>query len=175
MVDKNGNDTNITLPAKAKSNRIIIRPSPNGDSRTATEFLNREVCHEDIMEHIRNVQLGMNLISKKIAQAGMLHDKTKVIYVDEYIDLVMAGVTGEEFKECGWWFKHIHEERHHLNDNVPVDVNLIDVIEMLVDGVMSSRGRLGVLDSNCCEISADVLMRAYWNTVEMLNDMVVCK
>ena len=175
MVDKNGNDTEITLSSKRKDGKIVIKPSPNGDSRTKLKYCTREDIDADIMEHIRDVQLGMNVLAKKIAQAGMLHDKTKVIDKEEYIDLVFNDVEDEEFLESDWWFNHIHKERHHLNANCPVDVNFIDVMEMLVDVIMAGKGRKGFVDYNELNLDSSVLVRAYWNTVKLLDDLVVVK
>ena len=172
--DKNGNDIDIVLTPRKHMNKIVIRPTPNADSRTCNEFLTRDTCYEDNLEHIKDVQRAMNWIGSKIMHTGLVHDKTKVIYKDEYIDLVMHGVTDDDFLKSDWWNKHITEERHHLNSFCPVDVNLIDVIEFLVDMVMQSNGRKGYLDVNLCKLNDPfILERAYWNTVKLLNDNVV--
>lgn len=167
----------ITLtPRKNSNNKIVIRKTPNGDSRTKLDDATIEMVHDDVMEHIKDVQKGMNWLAKKIALAGFSHDKTKVIYEDEYVGLVMDDLVDDDFLASDWWSKHIHEERHHLNSNAPVDVNLIDVMEMIVDCVMSGKGRKGHFDSNDLKLIDPVLLeRAYWNTVKMLDDQVVVR
>lgn len=167
----------ITLPPrKNKNTKIVIRKTPNGDSRTKMDNATREMVHDDIMEHIKDVQKGMNWLAKKIALAGFNHDKTKVIYEDEYIDLIMDDIMDDEFLASEWWSRHIHEERHHLNNNAPVDVNLIDVMEMITDYVMSGKGRKGCINSNDLKLMDPLLLeRAYWNTVKLLDDQVVVR
>lgn len=166
----------ITLKSKkTKNNKIVIRKTPNADSRTKKDNCTREEVHEDTLQHIKDVQLGMNWLSTKVAQAGMLHDHTKIIS-DEYIDLVMNDLKDKAFLSTDWWFKHIHEERHHLNDNCPVDVTLIDVLEMITDCVMAGKGRKGHINSNTLKlIDPTLLERAYWNTVKLLDEKVIVK
>lgn len=171
MKDKNNNDTQITLPSKNKEGKIVIKPSPNCDSKTKTTYFTETDVHEDILEHIKNVQLGMNHLSKKVAQAGMLHDKTKIINQDEFVDLVMQGT----LYESGWWKEHIREERHHLNENCPLDVNLVDVLEMIVDKVMANKGRKGYLDTKEFELDSAILVRAYYNTIQLVDDVVAVR
>ena len=175
MKDKYGNDNQITLESKKDAGKIVIKPSPNCDSRTKMDYCTRENVYEDILEHIKNVQYAMNILSKKIAQAGMLHDKTKIINQDEYIDLVLSDDGDGGFLKSEWWVNHIHEERHHLNENCPVDVNLIDVMEMLVDKIVADYGRKGYVDTKGFELDSDILVRAYYNTVNLIDAMVVVR
>jgi len=166
----------ITLPAKkTKSNKIVIRPTPNADSRTSNQFLTEETCREDTLEHVQDVQKAMNFFSAKIARAGLMHDNTKVVDMDEYIGLVLNDVKDDEFLKSDWWVKHITKERHHLNANCPVDVNLIDVLEMIADMVMQ-KGRKGYFTSDELKIIDPTLLeRAYWNTVKLLDDNVLVR
>jgi hypothetical protein len=175
MVDS-FDDKTFTLPAKKKSNsKVIVHGSQNGDGRTKLEGATREDIYNDVLKHIKDVQLCMNKCSAKVAQAGMLHDNTKVIYNEEYIDLVDKGVVDDDFIKSDWWVKHIHEERHHLLSNVPVDVNLFDVLEMIVDVIVAGKARKGYFDSEDLNLDMGVLLRAYWNTVKFVDDMVVRK
>lgn len=63
--------------------------------------------------------------------------------------------------------------RHHLlaEDGVPVDVNLIDVLDMITDCVMAGMGRTGEVYP--LNIKPKVLMDAFQNTVELLKSQVV--
>ena len=55
-----------------------------------------------------------------------------------------------------------------------LDVNLIDVLEMIVDCVMSGKGRSGHETPQYLKLrDPTVLERAYWNTVKLLDDEVV--
>ncbi len=57
-------------------------------------------------------------------------------------------------------------ERHHLDDRVPDDVNLLDVIEMVVDCVVAGMARTGEVYP--IELSNDILQKALNNTKELL-------
>jgi hypothetical protein len=57
-------------------------------------------------------------------------------------------------------------ERHHLDDRVPDDVNLLDVIEMVVDCVVAGMARTGEVYP--IELSNDILQKALKNTKELL-------
>jgi len=50
-----------------------------------------------------------------------------------------------DFKTQDWYELHKNKERHHLSveSGIPSDVNLIDVIEFLIDGVMAGMARSG--------------------------------
>lgn len=152
---------------------ITIRRTRNADSRTADENLNHETLKHDTQEHIRDVQKGMILISDMIKKAGYDHDFTKTGYFDEYAENVLSPHTNEEFINAEWYQKHIFEERHHLNANCPLDVNLIDVLEMIVDCVMAGKGRSGHVTPYYLKLKdPTILERAYWNTVKMLDELV---
>ena len=59
-------------------------------------------------------------------------------------------------------------ERHHLNDSVPDDVNLIDVLEMVIDCTVAGLARSGeVYDIT---IPNDVLVKAINNTKDLIID-----
>ena len=156
--------------------KITIKNTCNADGRTATN-LNSETLLQSTEEHQHNVQEGMDYIAELIHKRGLKHDYTKV---GEYFQLfnytVMQGLSNEEFEKSEWKQLHIHQERHHLNGNVPVDVNLIDVIEMIVDVVMAGNGRSGHISSHYCKIQdSHILERAYWNTIKLLDDIVEVK
>lgn len=155
------------------NDKIIIRDTSNADGRTATN-LNSETLLESTMEHRRNVADGMDYLADLIHRRGQLHDYTKIgDYFPLFKDTVLQGLSNEEFEKSEWKQLHLHQERHHLNGNVPVDVNLVDVIEMLVDVVMAGNGRSGQLSSYYCKIQDPaVLERAYWNTILLLDSKI---
>lgn len=156
--------------------KIIINDTRNADGRTANN-LNSETLLESTNEHRRNVSEGMDYIAELIHNRGLKHDYTKVDdYFPLFNDTVMQGLSNDEFEKSEWKQLHLHKERHHLNGNVPVDVNLVDVIEMLVDVVMAGNGRSGQISSYYCKIQDPALLeRAYWNTIKLLDDVVEVK
>ena len=65
------------------------------------------------------------------------------------------------------WFKNRHmTERHHLNDRVPDDVNLLDVLEMVIDCTCAGLSRSG--DVYPITIPQDVLEKAIENTKNLI-------
>lgn len=156
--------------------KIIINDTRNADGRTANN-LNSETLLESTNEHRRNVSEGMDYIAELIHNRGLKHDYTKVDdYFPLFNDTVMQGLSNDEFEKSEWKQLHLHQERHHLNGNVPVDVNLVDVIEMLVDVVMAGNGRSGQISSYYCKIQDPALLeRAYWNTIKLLDNVVEVK
>ena len=153
---------------------ITIRRTKNADSRTADENLSYETLKDDTIEHIDDVEKGLDLISDYIHRRGLQHDYTKIRYFDEYAENVLSKHTNEEFINSEWYQKHIFEERHHLNANCPLDVNLIDVIEMIVDCVMAGKGRTGYVTPSYLMLKDPTLLeRAYWNTVKLLDENVI--
>ena len=155
---------------------IKIKRTRNADSRTADENLNHESLKIATVEHIHNVADGMQFLATKITDRGYVHDYTKQKYFDEFADNVLARYTGEEFITREWYQKHISEERHHLNSNCPLDVNLIDVLEMIVDCVMAGKGRSGYVNPQVLKLKDPALLeRAYWNTVILVDENVEIK
>ena len=108
-----------------------------------------------------------------LLDAAAVHDRDKI--TDEGLAGFHADfITG--FKTTAWWDNHRNISRHHLNmpDGVPVDVDLVDVIEHIVDCVMagaarSDKGTAGIYE---IKIAPDVLTRAVANTVDKLKVMV---
>ncbi len=155
------------------TSKIIIKNTQYADSRTAPEDITKEKLYDATEEHIKDVQKGMDFFSEKIHEAGLKHDFTKIAYFDEYAEDVLSEHTDEDFKKRPWYQRHIYEERHHLNADCPLDVNLFDVLEMISDCVMAGKGRFGRVTPEYLNLSdPSILIRAYYNTVKMLDDIV---
>ena len=121
---------------------ITIKQSKNADSRTCAESATKSSLLDDTLSHIDDVKLGCKFISENLVRQAEKHDYTKLQYIDEFYKDFHSGKLNNDFKQLSWWKKHI-DERHHLNDKCPDDVNLIDVIEMIVDGCMAGMARSG--------------------------------
>ena len=155
------------------TDKIIIKNTAYADSRTAPDDITKEKLYEDTEEHIQDVQKAMDFFAEKIHEAGIKHDYTKIQYFDEYAENVLSEHTDEEFKNWPWYQRHVYEERHHLNADCPLDVNLFDVLEMIADCVMAGRGRFGRVTPEYLNLSdPSILIRAYFNTVKLLDDVV---
>lgn len=153
---------------------IKIQPTKNADSRTCdTSKVSKEELLENSEIHRNDVKRGMYLLAEKIKEAGVKHDFTKVEYIDEFYES-FSKQNDNEFKKDWWYQNHISKERHHLNANAPVDVNLVDVLEHLVDCVMAGKGRSGSITPEALKFKdPELLETAYWNTVEMLDKEVI--
>jgi len=154
---------------------IEIPSSRNADSRTATEKVSREVLLANSRQHIRDVKEAMNWMAWKLREISINHDWTKIEHIDEFHDDFSKSQNGfqGDFKELHW-FKDLHlQERHHLTDSCPDDVNLFDVLERIADCVMAGMARSGSVYDDT--LSPELLEKAYQNTVELLKKNTVVK
>jgi len=150
---------------------IQIEKSETADTRTCdVSKVSKEQLLASSMQHIGDVKQGMAFFAEMLFSAAYRHDVDKIVDIDTFHRDFQTG-----FKVTEWWDRHRKINRHHLleADGVPVDVNLIDVLDMIVDCVMAGLGRSGtVRDLN---ISPDVLMKAFNNTAKMLEREVVVR
>ena len=152
---------------------IYIKKSPSADSRTADP--NKHISFEEFSKstdmHREDVLNTMNELARLIQEAGKNHDWTKKEKEKEFYEQFTASKEkGFNFKESKWYKYHATTERHHLNSNVPKDVNLIDVLEMIADCCCAGMARSGnVYD---LELPDEVLQNAFQNTVDMVKKMI---
>ena len=153
--------------------KIIIKNTRNADSRTADDKLSKESLLESTEIHQNDVKRIMDYMADLIIRKGNKHDYTKTKYFDEFSENVLNPHTDDEFKQADWYQMHVSEERHHLNANCPVDVDLFDVLEMIADCIVAGKGRAGKVTPPYLKLKDPfILERAYWNTVKMLDDVV---
>lgn len=150
---------------------IIVKPSPTADTRTC-DFANvsKETLLASSHQHIADVQEGLRYLASMVRKAAENHDTDKISDIDGFYRDFLTG-----FSQTEWWDRHRKINRHHLNyeDGILSDVNLIDVMDFIVDCVMAGMARSGTVYP--LELSAELLQRAFQNTVEHLkrNVMVV--
>ena len=151
---------------------IEIKETKNCDSRAVKnpEDLTEENVEKDTKAHIDAVEKCGSLFCDLIKKQFSEHDHTKLGKdLPEFVKAMKAHLDGKSFKDQPWWKTHL-TERHHLNDKVPDDVNLVDVLEMICDCVSAGMARTGeVYDVT---IPDDVLKKAFKNTVEMMKNNV---
>lgn len=146
-------------------NKITIVKSPNADTRTAKKDITKDELLSQTVSHIFDVQRVGVMLADMLKNQVSEHDHTKIDYIDEFYDNFISGKQGEDFKALSWWQKHM-TERHHLNDSVPEDVNLIDVLEMVIDCTVAGLARSGeVYDIT---IPNEVLVKAISNTKDLI-------
>jgi hypothetical protein len=150
---------------------IEISKSPTADTRTC-DFT--KVSKEQLLtaskQHIHDVRLGMAFFISEIYTALERHDFDKIGDIEGFHEDFLTG-----FKQTIWWDKHRKLNRHHLNmeDGVPDDVNLVDVLDFIVDCVMSGMARSGSVYP--LQLPAGLLERAFQNSVKLLIQQVKVK
>lgn len=154
--------------------KIELHKNPNGDTRTAPKDVMFEEFQEANNMHRDDVRRVMWALGIKLRTKGVMHDRTKKAYEEEFYNDFMDTINnGSNFVEGEWYKKHVTKERHHLLANCPDDVDLLDVIEMIVDCVCAGKTRSG--EVRPLEISDDILRRAVENTVKLVDDITVVK
>lgn len=148
---------------------ITIQRSPTADTRTC-DFANvsKGTLWESSAQHISDVCEALNFFQSKIVEAAVKHDEDKLADIDGFHADFVTG-----FKQTTWWDAHRKLNRHHLNvdDGIPDDVNLIDVLDYIADCTMAGMARSGsVYDIT---LPPDVLLKAFANTAAMLKREVV--
>jgi len=145
---------------------IVIPRSPTADTRTC-DFANvsKQTLLDSSIQHTRDVHQGLAFFAGELLQAAGRHDYDKLSDIDGFHADFLTG-----FKVTEWWDRHRKLNRHHLNmaDGVPSDVNLIDVLDCIVDGVMAGAARSGVENVYMPQVSDAVLRQAFENTFRML-------
>lgn len=149
--------------------KIIVRKSPTADTRTCDyTSVTKETLLASSRQHINDVESGLIFFAQLLGTAASVHDFDKISDIDSFHRDFLTG-----FKQHEWWDRHRRVNRHHLlePDGVPMDVNLIDVLDMIADCVMAGMARSGSVYP--LNIDPEVLMRAFQNTVDLLKAHVV--
>jgi hypothetical protein len=148
---------------------IVVKPSPTADTRTC-DYANvtKETLLASSHQHIRDVREGLQFFSRKLSEALHDHDTDKISGIDGFHADFLTG-----FKVTDWWDRHRKLNRHHLTmeDGIPADVNLIDVLDFIADCVMAGMARSGSVYP--LALSPELLERAFQNTVTLLKDQVI--
>lgn len=148
---------------------IEVAQSATADTRTC-DFKNvsKQQLLDSSVQHIGDVRRGLWFFQSLLAEAATVHDLDKLTDIDGFHADFLTG-----FEQTGWWERHRGLNRHHLTmkDGVPGDVNLVDVLDFITDCVMAGMARTGKVTA--VEIDAEVLARAFLNTVRMLEREVV--
>lgn len=148
---------------------IHIKKSKTADTRTC-DFtkVTREQLLASSLQHLGDVHKGLAFFAGQLVEAAGRHDYDKLSDIDGFHRDFVTG-----FVQQSWWTEHRNLNRHHLTmeDGIPEDVNLIDVLDYIVDCVMAGMGRSGSVYE--LKLPDDVLQFAFKNTVDMLKAQVV--
>ena len=163
--------------------KITIRNTDHCDTRTLKpgEKISIDNVLADTLAHQQAVALAMGYFAKMAQEQAKKHDWSKTgnaehserDYLGWFAEALngMAFCNGEDKDPNAWFGFHCMNERHHLNNHVPDDVNLVDVLEMLCDCVCAGKARTGNVYP--IKIAPEVLEKAVENTVEMLKRHIV--
>ena len=130
------------------------------------------------IQHIGDVRLALSHFADQIHDAAERHDFDKVADIDGFHRDFVTGFKGP----TPWWDAHRRLNRHHLvdmagnlvPDGIREDVDLIDVLDYIADGVMAGMARAGeVKGFQPSPELAGLLLKAFTNTVEKLKAAVV--
>jgi len=145
-----------------------IKKSSCADTRTCDySKVTKEELLKNSKMHIDDVMYGMLFFVEMLRKCSGLHDWSKIINIDMFHADFKTG-----FKDTTWWEMHQMQERHHFNDPkyIQDDINLIDVIEQIVDGVMAGMARSGKYRFE--PLSNELLQKAYMNTAKLLLEQI---
>lgn len=147
---------------------IEIKKSATADTRTC-DFANtsKETLLASSRQHIGDVVQALAFFISYLTRAAGEHDYDKLTTIDWFHADFITG-----FKETGWWNNHRKIHRHHLAqpDGVPINVNLLDVLEYIADCVMAGMARSGSVYE--LVLPDEVLRLAFNNTVDLLKSQI---
>ncbi len=147
---------------------IKIAKSKSADTRSADHEVTKDELLSNSLQHIGDVQKALRLFADLLLRTADKHDWTKIAYIDQfYADFHQIQKHGGDFKALPWYQRHVSEERHHLNDRVPSDVTLLDVLEQVADITMAGLARSGNVYTDT--LPPELLENAYQNTIELLK------
>ena len=144
---------------------IEVTPSPTADTRTCdVTKVTKDQLLDSSLQHIGDVVQGLNFFVDYLMTAAGKHDYDKLTDIDWFHSDFQT-----DFKKTGWWDNHRRIHRHHLaqEDGVPINVNLLDILEYIADCVMAGMARTGEVYE--LEMTPALLDTAFTNTVELLK------
>lgn len=155
--------------------KIHISKCPNADNRTCDHVVTKEELIQGSIMHIADVRAAVAWFTDRCACAADRHDHTKIDIAgsEQFTEDFNNLKGGSEFKDGKWYQRHIAEERHHLPERVPEDIDLVDLMEHIADCVVAAMARKGEM-THGVNLPSEVLQLAVANTVKkMLKEVVV--
>lgn len=153
---------------------IKMKKNINGDTRSADHIPTIEEFDMANISHRDDVRKLVDRFTKLLLESAEEHDWSKVKEPFKsmfYRDMVDTMEKRLSFEDGEWYKLHTQKlEHHHLNEYVPDDVDLFDVIEMICDCVCAGMTRQG--EVRPVEIKNEVLQKAIENTVEILKNQI---
>lgn len=152
---------------------ITIESTTGADTRSAKGPVSKEVLLSNSHLHRSHVRRAMAALSAELIERAERHDYTKISAIDDFHENFTQAIAKEiEFKDHRWWKLHL-AEKHHINDRMHDDADLLDLLEMIVDCVCAGKARTG--DVFPIKIESDVLQKLLSNTFDLLSRSVHSK
>ena len=147
---------------------IQINKSKTADTRTAEGFVTKKELYESTVQHVQDVSSAMSFFAQELLARASVHDYTKLQpeFFMQYFHAFHKWQTEGFDAQDDWYDMHVTTERHHLNNHVPDDVTLIDILERISDISMAGMGRSGSVWMD--KLPDEVLQKAYENTISLL-------
>ena len=154
--------------------KVLIRQTKGADTRSADKVVSKEVLLSESHEHIKHVRQAMQSLAEELIEKGEQHDWTKIELIDLFHDNFEKAFTKQiEFKEHEWFKTHVTKERHHTADFLHDDVDLLDLLERLCDGICAGKARTGTYYD--VVIPNKVLQKMVANTVTKIANAIQLK
>ena len=154
--------------------KVIIEKTRGADTRSATSVVDKETLLRETHLHKNHVMSVMKSLGRELYAKADKHDFTKVDYIDKFHDNFVKAFNKEiEFKDHEWWGIHLAKERHHINDFMHEDTDLLDLIEMLADCICAGKARTGNVYP--IEIDNSKLQKMLSNTIEKIKNAIEVK
>ena len=155
--------TPFTLSATTAP-KIEVTPSPTTTPGTPVDATTLELSTR---MHVEDVKRGIDFIVHKLNEAKLSHDHTKF----EQLELFLAAYNSG-FKDDAFFKMHRTSERHHLDPSIK-DINLLDILEHMVDGIVAGKARKGTVYP--FKLAPELLEAAVTNTAKLIESHVVIK
>jgi hypothetical protein len=127
--------------------RTVVEPTRGADTRSAAGEVSKEVLLRESHLHRSHVRKVMAALAAELLERAERHDETKVSPegIEGFHDAFTRTMRKEvEFKNHPWWTLHL-TEKHHLNDRLHEDADLLDLLEMVVDCACAGMARTGTV------------------------------
>lgn len=142
------------------------------------EVPSKDTLKAETKQHIADVSKALDWFGSQLSVRGKMHDHTKLEnfdkYYEEFCHWVKDGFDSGDIN--GWWKIHTEQERHHLKDHIPDDVNLIDIVEMCMDCGCAGLARSGAITPlEEGTLPEGLLVKAFNNTLKLLEESSTIK
>ena len=149
--------------------KVIVKKTENPEYG----YNSKEQLLRDTNQHRQDVGNVLGELSLYLFERGVAHDWSKLAFFEQFSQDTLERQDTPDFKSRPWYKIHTTKERHHINANVPEDVDLIDLLEMIVDCVVAGKTRSGEVNNDFLILKDNILEDAYWNTVKKITDTVI--